>query len=469
VRLFGFEITFGKAQTLPENVTQSPRSNWLAWWGPIKESYTGAWQQNVTVCNPANLMTFSALYATVTGIATDISKMRIKLDRIEGGIWEEIDTPSPFAPVLRKPNHYQNRIQFIQQWIVSKLIAGNAYVLKQRDARGIVTALYVLDPRRVQTLVTDDGGVYYQLQTDYLSEIAEPITVPASEMIHDMMVALWHPLVGVSPIYACSISATMGNKIQENSTTLFTNRTMPGGILSAPGHIADDTALRLKNAFEANFGGANIGRIAVLGDGLTFEPMMLTMEASQAVEQLKWTVEDVGRAFHYPAYKLGGDFPPYASGPEALTMMYYTDCLQGLIEELELCLDEGLGLPQDMGTELDLDNLMRMDTGALYESNNKGVTGGWLEPDEARFRANYRAVAGGNTPYMQQQNYSLAALAKRDAQADPFAKNPATPPPDTPPPQPPQPPPPAKAETDWLWTDADLEALENELKTMVHL
>jgi phage portal protein BeeE len=29
-------------------------------------------------------------------------------------------------------------------------------------------------------------------------------------------------------------------------------------------------------------------------------------------------------------------------------------------------------------------------------------------------------VAGGDSPYMQQQNYSLEALAKRDTQEDPF-------------------------------------------------
>ncbi|MNL46446.1 hypothetical protein D3C87_1691570 [compost metagenome] len=28
---------------------------------------------------------------------------------------------------------------------------------------------------------------------------------------------------------------------------------------------------------------------------------------------------------------------------------------------------------------------------------------------------------GGATPYLQQQNFSLSALSKRDAQADPFA------------------------------------------------
>ncbi len=64
-----------------------------------------------------------------------------------------------------------------------------------------------------------------------------------------------------------------------------------------------------------------------------------------------------------------------------------------------------------------------MDTAGLYKSNSDAVGGGWMAPDEARFRANMGKTPGGAAPYLQQQNYSLAALAKRDAQEDPFAKS----------------------------------------------
>ncbi len=399
------------------------------WWGPVHEPFTGGWQESDfrhyyghhRLDHHENLVRNSAVYACVTGIATDVAKMRIKLDQNDGGIWTEITTNSPWLPVLRKPNHYQNRIKFVEQWILSKLLQGNAFVLKQRDARGIVNAMYVLDPTRVTPLVADDGSVYYRLGQDNLSELTESSkVVPASEMIHDMMPALWHPLVGVPPLYACALSATASNRIQEHSITFFENRSLPGGMLTAPGVISDETANRLKEDFEKKYRGENLGRVIVAGSGLEFKSMAMTAENAQLAEQFKMSTEDVARAFHYPLFKLGGPLPPYAGNVEALIVSYYTDCLQSLIESLELSLDEGLSLPSNMGTELDLDNLMRMDTMALFESNNKAVGGGWLAPDEARFRANYGKVEGGNTPYLQQQNYSLAALAKRDAREDPF-------------------------------------------------
>jgi phage portal protein BeeE len=80
-----------------------------------------------------------------------------------------------------------------------------------------------------------------------------------------------------------------------------------------------------------------------------------------------------------------------------------------------------------------------------------------MAPDEARFRANLPAVPGGAYPYLQQQNYSLEALAKRDAN-DPFAKPAASSPPALPPAEEPQ-----AAMLDAFNEAEFLDALEKEL------
>lgn len=399
------------------------------WFGLVREPWGGAWQANVAVDSPRQVLAFSAVFSCVTIIASDIAKLRIKLvEEDENGISAELKQ-SPFMPVLRKPNRYQTRIKFVEQWMVSKLLYGNAYALKGRDQRGIVTRLYLLDARRAMPLVADNGDVYYQLSTDHLSGLTDAITVPASEIIHDTMVCLWHPLVGVSPIYACGVSATQGGRIQANSTKFFDNMSRPSGILTAPGPISDETANRLKEEWNTNFSGANIGRTAVVGDGLKYEAMTIPAQESQLIEQLRWTVEDVARCFHMPLFKIGGPVPANNT-IEALSQAYYSDCLQALIESFELCMDEGLGLPPNYYTELDLDGLLRMDTAARYDAKNKAVGGGWMSPNEARHSENLKPVSGGESPYLQQQNYSLEALAKRDTQPDPFglAKPPAPPP-----------------------------------------
>ncbi len=299
---------FAKALSLMR-VSGTAASRWA--WSWISEPYTGAWQKNVVELDTQEtLLRNSAVYGCVTGIADDVAKLRIKLTTNKDGIWTEITSGSPWLPVLRKPNHYQNRIKFIESWVLSKLLAGNTYALKKRDDRNVVNALYVLDPKRVYPLVAEDGGVYYDLQQDFISQLPEHVIVPSREIIHDMMPCFTHPLIGTPPLYACTYSATLANRIQEHSTVFFDNRSLPGGILTAPGKINDETAIRIKKDFEKNFSGEKVGRLAVLGDGLKFEPMQATAEASQLAEQLKLTVDDIARAFHYPIFKLGGALPP---------------------------------------------------------------------------------------------------------------------------------------------------------------
>jgi len=88
---------------------------------------------------------------------------------------------------------------------------------------------------------------------------------------------------------------------------------------------------------------------------------------------------------------------------------------------MESTLDDGLGLANPgYHVELDEEGLLRMDASARYERINGAIKGGWMSPDEGRRSENLPPVPGGDTPYLQQQNFSLAALAKRDALPNPF-------------------------------------------------
>ena len=414
-----------------------PASSSQGFLGFINESFAGAWQRNIKVDTERNILAFSAVFACVTLIASDIGKLRVRLiQRTEDLVWEEVEGNSPFWPVLTKPNHYQNRIQFYTQWMVSKLLHGNTYVLKQRDARGVVTAMYILDPRLVVALVSPDGSIFYQLATDQISELPNQVTVPASEIVHDRMPSLWHPLLGVSPIYACGASATQGIRIQNNSNNFFENMSRPSGMLTAPGHIPDDLAARLKAEFSDNFSGAKIGKLAVLGDGLKYEAMTIPAADAQLIEQLKWTVEDVARCFHVPLYMLGTGQNPTFQNIGALTQSYYTQTLQVLIESMELGLTEGFSLPTKYEIEFDLDPLLRMDPMSRYDSYGRAIGAGWMSPNEARQKENMNPVEGGDTPYMQQQNWSLAQLNKRTLPPEPGTAPVTTTPELSPPPEP---------------------------------
>jgi len=418
MRLFGMQIT--RARTAEK--LMAPVSQGRGGWWRVLESFPGAWQQNVEV-NYNSVLSNHADFACRTLIASDIAKLRIKLvSKDADGIWTEISNPA-YSPVLRKPNHFQTRIQFMESWVLSKLQKGNTYVLKQRDGRDVVTKLYVLDPDLVTPLVSSTGDVFYQLNGDNLVGLPESIIVPASEIIHDRFNTFFHPLVGLSPIFAGGLAAMQGLSIQNDSTRFFQNGARPGGVLTAPGSIAQETAERLKAYWDQNFTGNNAGKVAVLGDGLKYEPMREKAVDAQLIEQLKWSAEVVCGVYHVPAFMIGVGGEPNYNNVQNLTLRYYSQCLQVLIESIEVCLDEGLGMDGvSIGVEVDEDALLRMDTVTQFEVAQKAK--GIATLNEQRKRLNLKPEEGGNTIYMQQQDHSLAAIAARDAALVAQANNP---------------------------------------------
>lgn len=416
MRLLGLEITRRKsvAQALPAD---------RGWWTTIYDRWPGAWQQVAAPLNQDTILAYHAVYACVTLIASDIGKLRQRLvEQGADGVWRETRAAA-FSPVLRRPNSYQNHVQFKEWWITSKLLNGNTYALKVRDARGVVIGLFILDPARVRPLVTPSTEVYYELQSDNMAQLeGGTVTVPAAEIIHDRMNCLFHPLMGVSPIFACGAAASIGLSIQKNSDAFFTNASNPGGMLTAPGAISEATAARLKEYWQDNFTGTNSGKVAIAGDGLKFEPMRMTAVDAQLIEQLRWTADTVCSTFHVPAFKIGVGTTPTYQNAEILNQIYYADCLQSLIEQYEACLDEGLGLDGiTRGVEIDLKGLLRMDSATQVKTLAEAVSGGLLTPNEARLELDKAPLTGGDTVYLQQQYYSLEALAERDAN-DPFQK-----------------------------------------------
>lgn len=384
-------------------------------WFSILESFQGAWQRNIEI-KTDSVLSFHAVFACQSLIASDISKLPLMLMALNPStrVWEETSNPA-YSPVLRRPNNYQTTKQFIEAWVISKLQNGNTYILKQRDNRNVVVAMHVLDPKLVTVLVADNGDVFYQLSNDRLAGLEKgSVTVPASEIIHDRFNCLFHPLIGISPIFAAGLAATQGLAIQSDSTKFFENGARPGGILQAPGAISDETAGRLKAYWDENYSGSNAGKVAVLGDGLTYLALKSKSTDAQMIEQLKWSAEIVCGVYHVPPFMIGVGAEPTYDNVQTVTLRYYSQCLQVLIVDIVTLLDDGLGMDGILiGTEFDTDELLRMD--ALTQMDVLEKSKGKLTVNEQRKRLNRGPVTGGDTVYLQEQDHSLEWLAKRDA------------------------------------------------------
>ena len=410
MKLFGIQI--GAQKTL-NAVPGAGRAGWRQ----IMEPFAGAWQRNIEE-KQSDLITYPTLYACIYRIASDIGKLPFSLrQRSRGGVWVEVENPA-YDPVLRKPNDYQTAAQFREQWVLSKLVAGNTYAFKRRDNRGVVTQMYILDPERCMPMVSDSGLVFYQLRTDALVTLpegypAENLVVPASEIIHDRCMPVYHPLVGVPPVAAAHWPALKNMKIMRSATEFFANNAQPGGLLTAPAGMSEDDAKAVQEYWSTNFSGGNAGRVAVVGADMKFTPFAMKSIDSQMVEQMRYSDEQICQPFGIPPFKVGIGTIPAGLGVDGLNQLYYSDALQTHIEHMEALLDDGLRVSRPLGIELDLDPLLRMDEGKRADVEAKLVGGKIKTPDEGRARFNLPPTAGGGTLWGQNQDYPLGMLENR--------------------------------------------------------
>lgn len=415
MKLFGLQITRSRKEKALSTV-----SDYGSGWRRILEPFAGAWQMNVEE-KRGDLVTYPTLYACIDRIASDIGKLPFTLRQInENGISVRVPNPA-YDPVLRKPNAYQTAAQFRECWALSKLTRGNSYILKRRDARGVVIELYVLNPDRVLPLVSDSGAVFYQLQTDALNKVSDEflngdLIVPASEIIHDRCMTIYHPLIGIPPLAAANWPAVKNLKIMRNATQFFANSAMPGGLLTAPAGMSETDAKKVQAYWDTNFSGDKSGKVAIIGADMKFTSFAVRSVDSQMIEQMRYSDEQICQAFGVPPYKVGIGTIPGGMGVDGLNQLYYSDALQKHIEHMESLLDEGLRISPPLGVELDLEPLLRMDEGKRAEVATKLVGGGIETPNEGRARFNRGPLDGGDTVYMQQQDYPLDQVRENKIQ-----------------------------------------------------
>lgn len=391
--------------------------------GYVHEPFAGAWQMNRECFGPTGL--FSAVYACIAVIAGDVSKLPPKIRRrLPNGSKEDFDN-HPAARVLYYPNSYQTRVDFWGQFMSSCLFTGNTYVYLVRDERGVISEMHILDPRRVRVMLAEDGSVFYHIGSEPLAELIGTAYLPARDVLHHRLLCMAHPLCGTTPLYAAGVSAMTGQTIQSNSHAFFANMSRASGVLTAPGKISLDLAARLKTEWDQNFKGGQMGRTAVLGEGMKWEPLTISAADAQLIEQLRWSVEDVARCFRVPSYMLTDASKISFKNAEQLARNYYSQTLQYHIESIEARIDLAFDLRNDIYCEFDLSALLRMEFDARMSAYQTAINSGVLAINEARKLEELPPVEGGDEPLVQSQYIPVSMAGEIRAAPPP----PASPPP----------------------------------------
>jgi HK97 family phage portal protein len=396
-------------------------------WISIFDHRPGAWQQHDALASDTEVQSgtnTAIVYACLRRIAGDIGKMGAIIKRLKDGIWTEGEH-QVWSRLIRRPNRFQTWGLFVKSWIYSLLLEGNAYIVKLYDGQGLAE-LVVLDPTLVTPHVNPDTGeIFYHVNQDHLARISAEYYVAAVDMIHHPYMPLGHPLIGTAPLARALTASRAREGIVANSAQLTSNGSVPPLVITVPEGTPEPQMKRIADNWRA----MPKHRAAVVDAAIKVDQLLAKYVDAQAAEIAELSGVDICAAFDVPPWKVGLE-PPPAGDIEPRQIAYYQDSLQWIVEDMEELLDHGLGLPLDTALEFDETALLRMDSKTRAEVDAILVKG-IKTPNEARRGWDLAKVTGGDAVYLQQQNYSLEALHKRD-QAAPAPSSPGSPSPQGP-------------------------------------
>ena len=392
----------------------------------------GSWQMNLGDRFPApELVAFSAVYACTTVISGDIAKLPMQVFRVDLNTGARTPQRADYyTQLMRHPNDYQTAADFMQLFMLSALLQGNAYAFVRRNGRGEVSEMHILDPRTTRPYIEpQSGAIFYRCAGHELAGLEPDAMIPERNIIHHRLPLLpAFPLVGVTPIFAAAASSAVGLHILRNSQTFFGNSSRPAGTLTAPGKISKETAQRLKEDWDNNYSGPRYGKTAVLPEGLKWEPLTITAQDAQLIEQLRWSVEDVARVFRVPLFMLGDTQRATYSKVEQLNRTYLSGCLSYHIEALEQRFARAFEFPPTFELKFDLSALLRAEIDIRFTAYQTALASAWTTINEVRAQEGLSPVDGGDEPHIQMQYVPLSQAGTRGAAppATPPAPPPAT-------------------------------------------
>jgi HK97 family phage portal protein len=373
-----------------------------------------SWQHtnNMVQWSPGS---FGPVYACWKIISEEVSRIPLKqTSKAPDGSLTTV-TNQAAARVMRTPNKYQTRSDFLLYLTQSLLAEGNGYARVVRNGRYEVAALYPVNPRMCTPHIDMvSGDVYYHTSDSYmtaLSGIQDMGWIPARDMLHVRLFTPNHPLMGETPLVAAAMSVQAGSAINGQVASFFNNMARPSGILKHPKTLSPEGITRIKERFMDASRREKAGEPVVLTEGMEWAPLTMSAVDAELIASAKLTQSQIAEIYRVPPFMLGNLEQAKFATVEALTRWFINSGLGFYLDHISDSLTRLFELPPTDEIVFDYEAAMfRADFGAFMTALKEGVQGAVISPDEARaMRGLPPAVGGyGKEPRAQQQLVPLS-------------------------------------------------------------
>jgi HK97 family phage portal protein len=327
-------------------------------------------------------------------------------------------------PLLRNPHPEMTPFELWRLTYVHRMLWGNAYLQKVRNAAGQVVELWPIRPHRVKVAAvrstpTLPGGKLFEVTDD----TGKTHVLSSREVMHLPGMG-YDGVVGCSPIRAAAQGISLALAAEKSGAKFFASGAMLGGILQTDQRLDGEQADRLKARWQAKMGGlANAHEVAILDSGAKFQSVTMPYKDAQFLESRRFQIAEIARMTGVPLFLLmeTEGSTSWGTGLESQVQGFVTfDLHPGWLVPTEQRITKELLTGEY--AEYMVQGLLRGDSTARAEFYRAMREIGAFSANDIRRRENEPPIPEGNT-YLQPAN--MVPLGTDPA---PPPTNPAPPP-----------------------------------------
>ena len=339
--------------------------------------------------NEHTAMQMTAVYSCVRILAEAVAGLPLHLYKYTDSGGKEKALSHPLYFLLHdETNPEMSSFVFRETMMTHLLLWGNAYAQIIRNGKGEVIALYPLMPNRMSVDRDSSGNLYYsytRYSDDAPTMKGVAVTLRPSDVLHIPGLG-FDGLVGYSPIAMAKNAIGMAIACEEYGAKFFANGAAPGGVLEHPGTIKDPQKVR--ESWNAAYqGSSNSHRVAVLEEGMKYQPIGISPEQAQFLETRKFQINEIARIFRVPPHMVGDLEKSSFSNIEQQSLEFVKYTLDPWVIRWEQAISRALLRSDEKKqyfSKFNVDGLLRGDYVSRMSGYATARQNGWMSANDIR-------------------------------------------------------------------------------------
>jgi len=329
--------------------------------------------------NERTSMQTTAVFACVRIIAETIASLPLHTYRYRGEGKEKMYDHPLYRILHDEPNPEMSSFTLRETMMTHLLLWGNSYSQIIRNGRGDVLGLYPLLPDKMLVDRDQKGELYYTYRKEGQSYYLGP-----DEVLHIPGLG-FDGVMGYSPVALAKNAIGLNIAAEEYGGRFFANNATPTGILSTSGTIKDPTKVR--DAWQAAYGGRNNYKVAVLEDGLQYQAISMPNSDAQFLETRKFQIEEICRIFQVPPHMVADLSRSSFSNIENMAISFVVHTIRPWLVRIEQAMNRKLFKEGEKGTcfvSFNASALMRGDYKSRMDGYAIGIQKGFFSVNDVR-------------------------------------------------------------------------------------